>query len=65
MAFTPQSSPTRVSTISFVIRFNALKLRKKLYYIHNLLALNGTVAPSTSFIWSQWNLLDPRSQCVI
>lgn len=49
MAFTPQSSPTRVSTISCVICFDTSTLRKKLYYIHNSLALNGTVAPSNIF----------------
>lgn len=49
MAFTPQSSPTRVSTISCDICFTTSELPKKLYYIHNLLALNGTVVPSNIF----------------
>lgn len=49
MAFTPQSSPTRVSTISCDICFITSAVPKKLYYIHNLLALNGTVVPSNIF----------------
>lgn len=68
MAFTPQSSPTRVSTISCVICFTTSKLRKKLYYIHILLALNGGIAPfnmfyleSMEFIGSTLTMLNVRS----
>lgn len=68
MAFTPQSSPTRVSTISCVICFTTSKLRKKLYYIHMLLALNGGIAPSNifylesmEFIGSTLTMLNVRS----
>ena len=49
MAFTPQSSPTRVSTISCVICFTTSKLQKTLYYIHMLLAQDGDTAPSNIF----------------
>jgi len=68
MAFTPQSSPTRVSAISCVICFTTSKLRKKLYYFHMLLALDGVSAPSNifyldsmEFIRSALTMLDVRS----
>ena len=68
MAFTPQSSPTRVSTISCVICFTTSKLRKKLYFIHMLLELDRDTAPtnifyleSMEFIGSSLTMLDVRS----
>lgn len=50
MAFTPQSSPTRVSTISCVICCTTSKLRKKLYDIQiSLTAASVPIAPSNFF----------------
>lgn len=47
MAFTPQSAPTRVSTLSDVIYFTTSKLRNKLYYIRDVLAVSNVSVACT------------------